>query len=120
MVCQPLATKYDENFRRNGTILGKEVSWQTKPGYVQPDGNGHHLLTSELTAVGNFVTVKASKNRKVQQIPTSGLQRFQYQSLAINKSPASFTMSWNLVRDQGVGGSNPLSPTNLFKRLQLR
>ena len=24
----------------------------------------------------------------------------------------------HLVRDQGVGGSNPLSPTNLFKRLQ--
>src|ERR1019366_6805629 len=23
----------------------------------------------------------------------------------------------HLVRDQGVGGSNPLSPTNLFKRL---
>jgi len=26
----------------------------------------------------------------------------------------------NLVRDQGVGGSNPLSPTNLFKHLVLR
>src|SRR5271156_4964547 len=24
----------------------------------------------------------------------------------------------HLVRDQGVGGSNPLSPTNLFKHLQ--
>ena len=25
-----------------------------------------------------------------------------------------FNKHWNLVRDQGVGGSNPLSPTNLF------
>src|ERR1044071_794128 len=25
----------------------------------------------------------------------------------------------HLVRDQGVGGSNPLSPTNLFNHLQL-
>ena len=24
----------------------------------------------------------------------------------------------NLVRDQGVGGSNPLSPTNVFNHLQ--
>jgi len=24
-----------------------------------------------------------------------------------------------LVRDQGVGGSNPLSPTNVFKYLQV-
>ena len=28
-----------------------------------------------------------------------------------------FNKRWNLVRDQGVGGSNPLSPTNLFKRI---
>ena len=25
-----------------------------------------------------------------------------------------FSEGWNLVLDQGVGGSNPLSPTNLF------
>jgi hypothetical protein len=25
-----------------------------------------------------------------------------------------FNKPWNLVRDQGVGGSNPLSPTILF------
>jgi hypothetical protein len=27
-----------------------------------------------------------------------------------------FSKRWNLVRDQGVGGSNPLSPTNLLFR----
>ena len=27
-------------------------------------------------------------------------------------------MGWNLVRDQGVGGSNPLSPTNSFHRFR--
>src|SRR5258708_36256640 len=26
-----------------------------------------------------------------------------------------FNKRWNLVRDQGVGGSNPLSPTNCFQ-----
>jgi hypothetical protein len=30
-----------------------------------------------------------------------------------------FTKDWNLVRDQGVGGSNPLSPTNLFNILHV-
>ena len=29
----------------------------------------------------------------------------------------SFDRLWNLVRDQGVGGSNPLSPTNYFQLL---
>jgi hypothetical protein len=29
----------------------------------------------------------------------------------------NFNIGWNLVRDQGVGGSNPLSPTNLFKHM---
>ena len=29
-----------------------------------------------------------------------------------------FTKRLNLVRDQGVGGSNPLSPTNIFNNLQ--
>ncbi len=28
-----------------------------------------------------------------------------------------FNERWNLVRDQGVGGSNPLSPTNFFQHL---
>jgi hypothetical protein len=27
----------------------------------------------------------------------------------------SFNNRWNLVRDQGVGGSNPLSPTIYFQ-----
>ena len=38
-----------------------------------------------------------------------------------NGSRASYVGEWlslveHLVRDQGVGGSNPLSPTNLFKQ----
>ena len=35
--------------------------------------------------VGNFVTVKASKNRKVQRPSIGGLQQVQYQSLRINE-----------------------------------
>jgi hypothetical protein len=36
-------------------------------------------------AGGKFVTVKASKNRKIQQLSTSGLQQVQYQSLKNSK-----------------------------------
>jgi hypothetical protein len=38
------------------------------------------------STVGNFVTAKASKNRKAQQLSTGGLQQVQYQSLRINGS----------------------------------
>jgi hypothetical protein len=42
--------------------------------------------------------------------------------MAFLKSARSLVGEWlslveHLVRDQGVGGSNPLSPTNLFKHL---
>jgi hypothetical protein len=33
------------------------------------------------------------------------------------QNSVEFNKRWNLVRDQGVGGSNPLSPTNLFKHI---
>src|ERR1035437_3451873 len=42
-------------------------------------------------------------------------------SISISYKPqlsTDFNNSWNLVRDQGVGGSNPLSPTNVFNKLQ--
>jgi hypothetical protein len=33
------------------------------------------------------------------------------------QNSTDFNKLWNLVRDQGVGGSNPLSPTNIFSSL---
>jgi len=33
------------------------------------------------------------------------------------QNSTGFNNCWNLVRDQGVGGSNHLSPTNSFQRL---
>jgi len=33
------------------------------------------------------------------------------------QNPVEFNKGWNLVRDHGVGGSNPLSPTNFSKHL---
>src|ERR1019366_2143464 len=42
-------------------------------------------------------------------------------SISISYKPqlsTDFNNLWNLVRDQGVGGSNPLSPTNIFNELQ--
>src|ERR1035437_5004522 len=41
-------------------------------------------------------------------------------SISISYKPqlsTDFNNLWNLVRDQGVGGSNPLSPTNYFQPL---
>jgi hypothetical protein len=69
-------------------------------------------------SVGNFVTAKASDFNKEQQLSTNGLQQVQYQSVRNNKFSTSFNKDWNLVRDQGVGGSNPLSPTIIFNNLQ--
>src|ERR1041385_9092161 len=34
------------------------------------------------------------------------------------QNPTNSNRPWNLVRDQGVGGSNPLSPTIIFNHLQ--
>ena len=45
-----------------------------------------------------------------------------YRNAERNQAPASFFVGeWlslveHLVRDQGVGGSNPLSPTNIFNQ----
>src|SRR5664280_1849009 len=42
-------------------------------------------------------------------------------SISISYKPqlsTDFNNLWNLVRDQGVGGSNPLSPTNIFNKIQ--
>ena len=35
------------------------------------------------------------------------------------QNSTDFNKGWNLVRDQGVGGSNPLSPTNLSLSLSI-
>ena len=43
------------------------------------------------------------------------LAKVQY--LISYKQQISTYKGWNLVRDQRVGGSNPLSPTNIFNRL---
>ena len=82
--------------------------------FVMKHGSSSGYLAKIARTVGKIVTVKATENRKIQQTSTIGLQLFQYQSLRINRFHPK---QWNLVRDQGVGGSNPLSPTNLFNYL---
>jgi len=55
------------------------------------------------------------QNTRFQQ----GSPGFKYESAtnstaitSKHENPTDFNKPWNLVRDQGVGGSNPLSPTN--------
>jgi hypothetical protein len=74
------------------------------------------LLFTPLS-VDDFVAVKAHNFNRDLQNSTSSSQQIQQQPLGINKIQQISISSGNLVRDQGVGGSNPLSPTNLFKHL---
>ncbi len=46
------------------------------------------------------------------------LQAFENRNLPPLTFPKTFKTSPDLVRDQGVGGSNPLSPTNIFNELR--
>ncbi len=57
---------------------------------------------------------------KAQQRATTCQGEASTHSITIScslQNSIEFNKRWNLVRDQGVGGSNPLSPTNLFKPL---
>jgi hypothetical protein len=63
------------------------------------------------------------QSTRVQQKSTSFNGEGVTGSTAITwkqQNSTDFNKAWNLVRDQGVGGSNPLSPTNLFNYLQQR
>jgi len=56
----------------------------------------------------------------VQHGPTAFNKRLATVSISINyklQISIDFHNLLNLVRDQGVGGSNPLSPTNCFQQL---
>ena len=51
------------------------------------------------------------------------IQQFLLRAPALPPAPVQYVGEWlslveHLVRDQGVGGSNPLSPTNSFKQLE--
>jgi hypothetical protein len=64
-----------------------------------------------LPGVVEFVAARASENLTKLQRTTRRLQQVQFKALAIIKISTAFNRLWNAVRDQGVGGSNPLSPT---------
>ncbi len=64
-----------------------------------------------------------SESLRLQQIAAAFNERLATGSISISyeqQIPTGFNTRWNLVRDQGVGGSNPLSPTNLFNNLEFR
>jgi hypothetical protein len=62
------------------------------------------------------VTAKASDFNKPQQLSTSDSQQVQCQPVTNIKFQWVSIDPGNLVRDQGVGGSNPLSPTIYFQQ----
>ncbi len=64
------------------------------------------------------MAAKASDFNKEQQLSTNDVQQAQYQAVGNHELQAGFNNVLNLVRDQGVGGSNPLSPTNSFNHLR--
>src|SRR5258707_9735461 len=62
----------------------------------------------------------SGRSTKAQQRSTSNMAVAAKPSTRIAsrlQNSVAFNNRLNLVRDQGVGGSNPLSPTNLFKHL---
>src|ERR1035441_1537163 len=63
--------------------------------------------SSSASALGSNLGPFTAENRRTKYKTT------QYQPKRDNKLTNQF-----LVRDQGVGGSNPLSPTNLFCNLR--
>jgi len=62
------------------------------------------------------------QSTRLQQRSTDFNKQAAIGSTAITwnqQNSTDFNRVWNLVRDQGVGGSNPLSPTN-FNELRVR
>ena len=72
---------------------------------------------AQITVV-DFVAIAPPNFITFQSKSTDWLQLAQQQSLRITQVHQISPSVWNLVRDQGVGGSNPLSPTNYFQLLR--
>src|SRR5438270_11004112 len=62
--------------------------------------------------VGKFGTLVASNFKQRQQLSTFGKQQLHYKSVTNQPFSTCSNNGSTLIRDQGVGGSNPLSPTN--------
>jgi hypothetical protein len=67
--------------------------------------------------VDDFVAAKASDFNKSQQLSMSGVQQIQYQSVKNRRFLQTSIRVGIWFGTKGVGGSNPLSPTNSFNGL---
>jgi len=76
-------------------------------------GGGHFHPT-----VDNFVDSESTKLQQFSIPFNNRAAKGSTESLRINSIRPIFNNLRNPVRDQGVGGSNPLSPTNIFKQIQ--
>ena len=89
--------------------------------------NNYQLQTVAMRIVSmeGFTSTTCRQNCGCQSIPiqqtsTAFNDRHATSSTSITWNPqlsTDFNKAWNLVRDQGVGGSNPLSPTNVFNEI---
>ena len=70
-----------------------------------------------IRSVNEIVAVIASKFRTIQQLSTSESQQVQQEAVTNNKTQQISTGFETWFGDQEVGGSNPLAPTILFKKL---
>ena len=99
-----------------GRIVSNE-GFKSRATAVVATGKLSQWKGSPQATVVEIVTVKASKNLKLQHISTSGLQQVPYQSLTNHQFPQGSIGFGIWFGTRGVGGSNPLSPTNIFNNL---
>jgi hypothetical protein len=107
---------YTNNQSSPNTVTGFLVN---SDGSLTALGGGTPLMTG-----GKYLRCRqicVGESLRLQQIATAFNERlcnrFNINQLRQQNSTA-FNRGQNLVRDQGVGGSNPLSPANLFNHLQ--
>jgi hypothetical protein len=93
------------------TVLREYVAGQTTNNSIKIF---YELSEATKLLVDEIEAVEALCFHNLQQASTTEPQLIQQESVGNQQNSTRFNKQWNLVRDQGVGGSNPLSPTNLF------
>src|ERR1700687_4928983 len=90
---------------------------------VQRKLNAHRIVNTPRAVLLGCRRFCSCESTQAQQKSTDFKQQRATGSTAITwnqQNSTNFNKLWNLVRDQGVGGSNPLSPTKYFAINQLR
>ena len=78
---------------------------------IGPDQRASVLVFRKILAVVEYVADRASRSTIAPQLSTREPQTFQSKRVKKHQISIETKKPSNPVRDQGVGGSNPLSPT---------